>query len=43
MKPEDYKIGTNVIYRLFSKVGSLYEGQILSYSDSKKYEYINNI
>jgi hypothetical protein len=37
MKPEDYKIGTNVIYRLFSKVGSLYEGQILSYSNSKKY------
>lgn len=37
MKPEDYKIKTTIIYRLFSKVGSLYEGEILSYSNSKKY------
>jgi hypothetical protein len=42
MKPEDYKNGTTVIYRLFSKVGSLYEGEILGYSDSKKFVNIKN-
>lgn len=42
MKPEEYKNGTTIIYRLFSKVGSLYEGEILGYSDSKKYVNIKN-
>jgi hypothetical protein len=42
MKPEEYKTGTNIIYRLFCKVGSLYEGQILGYSDSKKYVNIES-
>jgi hypothetical protein len=42
MKPEEYKIGTNIIYRPFCKVGSLYEGQILGYSDSKKYVNIES-
>jgi hypothetical protein len=42
MKPEDYKNGKTIIYRLFSKVGSLYEGEILGYSDSKKFVNIKN-
>lgn len=44
MKPEEYKIGTNIIYKEGSplRYNSLYEGQILGYSDSKKYVNIKN-